>query len=239
MQDELAEFLVGECELEELGLELSHMIHRKGSLSLFVSTILDYSGLFTHEEVNSVAGVLRQGGKMTDLDKQKMRIARLVDLEKYESAIEEYDILIQQVRENLEVEDWTMRSLLGSLLHNKGVVYARMMCYRKAAECFEEAQREDPRGEYQKEYLAAKRLELSDREYISLIADHPEYYEYSIKLEKETADSLKTWEESPEFHRLVEIKNKEAMGKKQEYHKEMDDMVKELVEEYRTRGGKE
>lgn len=236
MKDELAEFLANECDLESLGLELSRMIHKKGSLSLFVSTILDYSGLFSDEEVIAVASVLRQGGKMTDLEKQKIRVDRLVEMNKLEIALEEYDVLISQVEENLEVEDWSMRGMLGKLWYNKGVAFTKMMRYKRAAECFLEAAKQDPRGEYQREYLAAMRLGLMDRDYISFIAEHPEYYEYSIALEKETAESLNKYAASKECKEFEQIKKLEDDGKKMQYYDEMNHLVNQLAEDYR--GGK-
>lgn len=236
MTDELTEFLADECGLPDLGRELSGMIHRKGSLSLFVSTILDYSGLFSDEEVIAVAGVLRQGGKMTDLEKQKIRVDRLVEMNKLDAAFEEYDLLIEQVRENLEVEDWSMRDMLGTLLYNKGVAYTKMMQYRKASECFMEAMKENPRGEYQREYLAAQRLALMDRDYITFISEHPEYYEYSISLEKETAQSLGKFENSKEYKGLVKVRELQQEGRKMQYYSEIGKLVSELAENYR--GGK-
>lgn len=237
MTDELVEFIMVDCGLNQLGQELSDMIHKKGSLSMVVGTMLSYAGLFTNEEIEDISVILRQGGKMTDLEKQKMRIDRLVSKGKVEAALEEYAIFIANIEANLVETDEETRILLAEVWHNRGVAYSMQLSFSLTAECMKKAMDYYPEGNYADEYLAAKRLELSEKDYVTFIFEHPEFYQNSMDLESKTAALLNEWEQTEEHRELLDIKELEEQGKKLQYHVELEKIVDELVEQYHKEKG--
>lgn len=240
MTDDLIDFITVDCQLEDLGDQLTHLIHKKGSLSQVVGEIFSFSGLFTQEEMDEITLFLRQGGQMTDLEKQKLRVDMLVSKGKYTAALEEYDLLLTRIDKNtVDEEDESVHKIMGDIWFNKGITYTKVLNFSMAAECMKKAEMVNPNGEYQREYLAAQRLALLDRDYILFVAEHPDYYEASLDLERDTAQYLKDWQDTEKVKELESIRELEAEGKKLQYHAELERIVNELVDNYRTGRGTE
>ena len=54
MNDKLADWIGEECKVRELAKQLYPMIHKQGSLSVFVLTILQYVGMYGEEDLKQV-----------------------------------------------------------------------------------------------------------------------------------------------------------------------------------------
>ena len=60
MNDKLVDWIGEECKVRELAKQLYPMVHKQGSLSVFVVTILQYVGMYDPEEILQVEQVLKQ-----------------------------------------------------------------------------------------------------------------------------------------------------------------------------------
>lgn len=237
MNDMLLEWLERECGLRELARELHPMVHKRGSLSSFVTMIMEYTGFYSSQCIGEVAGVLKQGAGLTNIEKRKSQIDYLVKRKKYVSAIRGYDILLENWQENPGNpggETLPAPEVKAAILHNKGVAYAGLMLYPQAEEAFKEAYDTDVREEYMRAYLAAKRIELSDAEYIAFTADMPESFNISIALEKELDRLKAVREQHPDYLRLQQRKMWRAGNDKQKYYDENERLTQELKVEYRS-----
>lgn len=239
MTDDLIDFISVDCQLEDLGDKLNDLIHKKGSLSQVVGTIFRFSGLFDEDEIDEITVFLRQGGQMSDLEKQKLRVDMLVAKGKYTTALEEYDLLLSHMAKNIDREDEFANKVMGDIWFNKGITYTKAMNFTMAAKCLEKAGKVNPEGDYQREYLAARRLALLDHDFVLFVAEHPEYYQASIDLETETAQYLRDWEEADSLKELRQLKELDEQGKKLQYHTELERLVNDLVDQYRTGKGAE
>ena len=163
MNDKLVDWIGEECRVRELAKQLYPMVHKQGSLSAFVLTILQYVGIYGEEELQAVAQVLKQGSGLSNLEKRKSQIDYMVEKRKYAAAIRGYDMLLETwsdlEREGRELPAGKVRA---AILHNKGVALTGLMLYDKAAEYFREAWQADPDRSHLDAYLAAKRMELTE-----------------------------------------------------------------------------
>ena len=145
MNDKLVDWIGEECRVRELAKQLYPMVHKQGSLSAFVLTILQYVGIYGEEELQAVAQVLKQGSGLSNLEKRKSQIDYMVEKRKYAAAIRGYDMLLETwsdlEREGRELPAGKVRA---AILHNKGVALTGLMLYDKAAEYFREAWQADP-----------------------------------------------------------------------------------------------
>ena len=91
-----------------------------------------------------------------------------------------------------------------SILYNRGTVYTSLFLYNQAAEDFWEAWQTDRREEYMLAFLAARRLELPEDEYIGMTANLPESFEASLALEKKLDELKIDWRGSVEY-RVINI----------------------------------
>jgi hypothetical protein len=86
MNDKLVDWIGEECKVWELAKQLYPMVHKQGSLSVFVVTILQYVGMYDPEEILQVEQVLKQGAGLSNLEKRKSQIDYMVEKRKYAAA---------------------------------------------------------------------------------------------------------------------------------------------------------
>ena len=89
MNDKLVDWIGEECKVWELAKQLYPMVHKQGSLSVFVVTILQYVGMYDPEEILQVEQVLKQGAGLSNLEKRKSQIDYMVEKRKYAADLEE------------------------------------------------------------------------------------------------------------------------------------------------------
>lgn len=238
MKDELVEWIDRECGLKELAGELYNIIHKKGTLSIFVKTILEYVGFYDVWEINETEQVLMQGAGLSNIERRKGQIDYLVRKKRYLAAVRGYDSLLARWTE-MEMSGGEMPAakVKGSILHNKAVALVGMMLYDYGAEYFKEAYETDGEMIHHKAYLAAKRMELDESEYISFAAERAEGYEYTLELEREIEGLADDWKLQPEFQRLLEIREYRRNGDRQGYNEGCEEIIRNLKSAYRDNVG--
>lgn len=236
MDDGLIEWIEQECGLKELAGALYPLIHKQGSLSGFAVMILEYVGFYDSETIREVEQVLKQGAGLSSIEKRKSQIDYLVRKKKYAAALYGYDLLLKRWEEQ-ETEGAVLPavSCLAAILHNKGVAFAGMMQYDMAADFFMLAYERDKREEYYIDYLAAKRMRLSENEYVALAAGAPEMYQHTLELEKKVERFSEEWEQQPEYLQLYNRREHRTGGDGKKYYEENERMIQLLKDNYRDR----
>mgnify|MGYP001106642591 CR=1 FL=1 len=234
MNDELTDWIDRECGLKELARALHPMIHKKGSLSLFVTTILNFTGLYDRQAAVETEQVLKQGAGLSSIEKKKRQIDYMVKNKKYRMAVKEYERLIGKWQENVEEgEPLPAAECLALIWHNKGVALAGLMIYEQAAECFLKAYELEARPDFYRDYLAAKRLVLTESEYVSLAAENRAGYELTLELEKDMERLTDEWELQPEYLQLYHHRELRTGDRKQKYYEENERLTRILKDSYR------
>lgn len=235
MSDVLVDWLADECGLKELARELYPLVHKKGSLSLFVTMILEYAGFYEQSVIRNVEETLKKGVRLSNMEKRKRQIDYLVQKKKYVAALRGYGVLLEQWKQwELEGRELPDRGIKADILYNKGVALTRLMLFSRAAECFKEAYETLPEEPYFMAFLGARRMELSEGEYISFAAGLPEAYETTLALEK-IMEQLKTDFENRSEYQLVDGHKQLRVGNhKKQYYDENESMLLALEEGYRN-----
>ncbi|MCH5341462.1 MAG: hypothetical protein J1E01_08340 [Acetatifactor sp.] len=235
MNDGLLHWIDQECGLKELARALHPLVHRQGSLSAFVGMVLKFTGIYTDAEAMEVEQVLKQGAGLSRIEKRKSQVDYLVKKKKYLSAIREYDNLTVKWRELEEKgEPLPAVSCLSSILHNKGVALAGLMLYDRAADCFLAAYETDQDPNCYRDFLAAKRMTLTEEEYVAFAAGRAENYGHTLELEKELELLLGEWEQQPEYLLLNNRRLRRGGIDRQSYYEEGDRLIQALKDSYRS-----
>ena len=156
---------------------------------------------------------------------------------KYTLALKNYDALLQKWQEQ-DAEGKTLPavSCLAAIWHNKGVAFAGLMRYDNAAECFLKAcELEAGTGSYV-DYLAAMRMQLNEKEYIDLVAEHGVLHNDSMKLEKRFEQVMGEWEQQPDYLRLSN-RQELRVRDRQKYLEENERLLQALKDSYRSTVG--
>lgn len=233
MSDRMLHFIGNECNVPQLARELYPMVHQKGSLSEFVTAILEYVGFFDKKTVKQVENTVRMGSGLSDYEKQKLQIDYLVEKQKYPAALEAYEELIEGFKMQ-ETQTVNSTVVLADLYYNRGVVYTRMLLYKDAAICFRRSYELKKDKSALQSFLMAKRMELSEQDYVDLIAKHPECYEISMDVERRMEDLKKKWEETPEYMGLEHMRQWRMGGDSVKYYEESEQVVSTLKDGYRS-----
>lgn len=224
MHESLLKFIGNECDVPQLARELYPLVHKKGNLSTFVAMILEYVAFYSPEEIRHVETILKQGANLPDFEKQKVQIDYMVQKKKYAAAMEEYGRLYEGMPKDARA---------GAVLHNKGVVYARMMMYRKAAEAFWNAYQLNGSNQSFVAYLGAKRFELTDKEYVDFAAELTEHYANEMELEQLLDRANEEWENSETYLGIVNLKEWRQEGRIEKYEEERELILRDMKNEYK------
>lgn len=235
MSDQLLVWIEKECGAAVLARELHPLVHQKGSLSEFVRMILEYTAFYDMEVVRQVEQTLKRGAGLSLYEKQKARVDYLLEKRRYVLAVQGYEELLarwESEKTGSQGDSPAAEGVKAALLHNKGVALVGLMQYKEASDAFRQAWEQQKSPENLKCYLAVKRMELSESDYIAFAAELPESLEISLELEK-TMESLRSqWQEDETYgklKRLEELRSSDAAR----YYEEADGLSAALKEQYR------
>lgn len=234
MNRELTDYLEVKLGEKELGRELWKMVTRQCTLESFCGTILKYTGLYNAREIHRTLDILKGSEGLTGIEKQKKQADFLLGKKKYVAAIRNYDAMLEQWNLPEYRRDMPAASVKAAICHNKGVALACMMLYEQAAAMFLEAYSLEGDKEECRAYLAAKRMYLSEEEYIQFVASLPEYYEETIALEKTMEEVRESYVGSVAHAMLAERQSRRMGNDKQEYYQENDTLPQFLKNNYRN-----
>lgn len=226
VEKRLVKWLDDECDLTDLARGLYSLVNQRVSAAAFVGTILEYTGYYSKEKIVQIENVLKNGKNLSLFERKKTKADYLVKRRKFARAVMEYDSLIKEM-------DGQDPQLLARIRHNKGVAQAGLFAYEDASEEFLKAYELSQDKDEYVSYLAAKRMYMQDQDYISFIAQHSEWYDASLALEKRINKILEQWQRAEEREHMELLLHYKENGSKNLYYREVDKIISELKQEYR------
>lgn len=237
MSDELVMFIDEECGLRELARELYALMNQKGTLAGFVSLILRYVGIYDENVMRKVESTLKLSSGMTDYEKRKIRIDYLVEKKRYPTALEGYGELLRSMEILSSAEREAISKVIAGTYHNMGVVYANLLRYGEAANCFKHAYDISGRRDTFLAFLAAKRMELAETDYVSFAASLSENHNEMLALEKELDEVKRAWCKTPKYAALEHMRALRFEGDLTGYLEESERQIEALKDSYRIEFG--
>lgn len=228
--DKLADWLGVQCGLTELAHTLHAMAGKKASADAYVGTILEYAGLYPKEVIEHTKTVIRDNEGLNPYEKQKAKADYMLHNKRYTLALERYSELLSRLPDE-------EKRLRGNLLHNMGVIYARLFMFVLAQEKFMEAYRINGNEESLKQFLISRRMQDNDSEYVDYIAEHPEFHETSMQVEHMVEQAAEQFDATQESRMLFTLKICKEEGSTADnnmvYYDEIEKLTGDLKDEYR------
>lgn len=227
MRMELCDFVEKELGLKELSGKLSGLIRAGGSLSAFVSTILEDTHYCSREELKNIEQALRDNDKLGPGQKRKVRGDYFYRNGKYMLALKEYEEAFQAEGAN--------DAFRSAVCHNMGVVYAKMFFFEKAGEMMKKAYSFLPDEDLYIKWLACSRLSGSREEYLDFILKEKADQDMYMKLEARLSqifseDAEKSDKKYLAFKKVLSMKGE---GRVALYYEGIDNILAEWKREYR------
>lgn len=226
----LTEWLGSQCGLTELAHMLRAIADKKSSADIYAGTILEYAGLYSTEVIEHTKAVIRNNEGLNPYEKQKAKADYMLQSKHYTIALERYGELLARLPD-------AERELRGGILHNMGVIYAKLFMFAPAQEKFMEAYKINGAQESIEQFLAARRMQDNDSEYVEYIANHPELHEASMNVEHMVEQASGRFETTRVSRMLFTLKVCKEEGNLSDsdmaYYDEIEKLTEELKEAYR------
>lgn len=231
MRRELVQWLDEQCGLDRLAHTLYALLNQNGSIVAFAGTILEYVNLYPPEIVEQTERIIKDNEGLSPYERKKAKADYMLQNRKYQKALRQYYSLLAQVPE-------TDRQLLAGIRHNMGAACAGLFMYLQAAEWFMQAYETDSDQESLELYLAALRMHYEEKEYITFIADHPEYHDASLRVERKMEQAYGQFEGTDENRMLFTLQvfkeeGSSTAGSDAPYYQEIEKLTQGLKEKYR------
>lgn len=231
MQKELIQWLDEQCGLNQLAHALYSLINQNGSTAAFVGIILEYVNLYPADVVAGTEEIIRGNEGLSPLERQKSKADYMLQNRRYYGALKQYYALISQ-RSEMD------KTLSAQVLHNMGVAYAKLFMFRQASERFLQAYETDGAKESLSLYLTSVRMCSEDKDYVAFIAEHPEYHNASLQVERRIEQAGGQFEATDENRMLFTLQvfreeGNSTAGNETPYYQEVERLTSELRERYR------
>lgn len=230
VSNSLARWLDEQCMLPQLAHALYALVNQKGSPGAYVGTILEYAGLYPAETVSRIETIIKNNAGLNPYEKQKAKADYMLQNKRYGIALERYEELLDKLPEG-------ETKLQSRVLHNMGVANAGLFLLERAQEKFMEAYRMSGNEESLKQFLAARRLQNHDKDYVNYIAEHPELHELSMQVERLVEQAAEQFDATQEYRMLFTLRVCKEDGSTTAgdvvYYDEIDKLTDKLKEDYR------
>lgn len=227
MDESLISWIKEQCELQELAVLLQECMKEHKKLSIFVGTLLRYVHFVDEEKIKEIQGVLEQSDGLSPLERKKQRADNLFMEKKYYFGLDLYHELLREI-------PVSEKNLLTKVLYNCGVSYANLFYFETALELFQKAYQLSGDEKIRMACLYCRRNLLSYELYKEYVAENPECYEDSLKLEKEMRELKVKWESTEEKQSLNMIFENGFNNNTEENSELFDEKLDTWEKEYMT-----
>ena len=211
----------------ELAEQLRKVMSENGSLEQFVMYILDSCSYCTRQEKAQIVSELEILQEKSDFECSKIRADKLMEKEKYLSAIYEYKRLLEldEIKSESDI-------LIGNIYHNLGTAYARLFLFDNAIEAYMEAYSHNQNKESLKACLMADRCN-HDEDGFNRTARENLISDMEIQEIKNELSIASRNEKTVEFEEKLEAIALLADRDKNRYKEEISKLIFEWKEQYR------
>ena len=162
--NELIDWIADECGLKELASRLKTVRRQSVKLESFIAEILNAAGYVDEDELKRIGRVIRANRSMSETGRMMVLADYFLRGGHFVPALRTYERLLGMKDEGLDARQ------LFRVYQNLAVIYARLFCYREAAQHYMKAYELEPSEEVLFGLLAAKRMELGDMEYLQFLS---------------------------------------------------------------------
>lgn len=223
---ELVTWIRNECGLAELADELEVYVRKRVSVSAFVTTILEQTGMYDVGTVKRVERILKEQSSLTTTQRYKKRAEYLYQQGRFRQALSIYSELV----EHLSSTDNTGRALM---YYNMASIYAMDFAYEEAADLYYRSYTLNPDRQTRLAYILAKKMSLSDYAFGNFQRENPEWEQDFLQAEALLMSAQDKWEVSRERQLVMEIEELKSSVDREGYHKRMGELIEQLKKDYR------
>lgn len=151
------------CDREDIALQLETLLKADADMEKLVRTLLSYVNYYGKVETEQLCVKVKSFEGQPVEERLKAVGDALLKSKKYAMAKKQYRRLLE-----MDVNEYMDAAFYGKIWHNLGVVYARMLYFKAAADCFKTAYEIYPDDSIKMSLLKALKLNGDAEEYICM-----------------------------------------------------------------------
>ena len=213
---ELVEWIEKECGMEELARVLDDYLRKHLSLALFITTILEHTGIYDVNIISKVERFLKEQATLTPFEKEKKRADYYYQTGRFRQAL----IIYTELFERTGKQEATKRAVL---CFNIASIYAMDFNYDRASLYYEESYRLLPNVQTRQAYILAKRLSMNDYEFGEFEREHEKWSDDIEEVEELIEQCREGWKTSKERQYMRQAVSERQQG----------ELLRSLKEDYR------
>lgn len=223
---ELVKWIRNECGLSALADELDVYVRKKVSVAVFVTAILEKTGVCDAGTVKMIEHVLKEQSSLDMAQRYRKRAEYLYNQGRFRQAFSIYAWLA----DHIPYEDFAQRALM---YHNMASIYAMDFAYKEAAEYYYKAYLINQDARTKISYILAKKMALSDYGFGCFKRENPKWEQDFERAEEMFLEVSDKWERSEEKKLVDEIAELKSSINREEYHKRKGELTWQLKTDYR------
>lgn len=218
---------------EELGLKqradyLEELIQKKVGLKDLVVCFLCSTDYYDKSEINQLLLEIDLLYRLKPVQRRKRQADYFMHHNQWKEAMKEYrSILNSKEFTELTSEEY------GDILHNIGVLEARMGAFVVAANRFLEAYERNNKEESLKQHLYALRLSKQNSIFEREVKMYVGSRELMASIEEEIFSIEESSEYTSQYADVLHLKELKVQGKIKDYYQKLDEMLEQLKDKYR------
>lgn len=223
---DLVRWIRNECGLGELADELDVYVRKQMSVSVFVTTILDKTGIYDANTVRRVEHTLKEQSSLTAAQRYKKRAEYLYQQGRFRQALSIYS----ELAERIPLADTAERALM---YYNMASIYAMDFAFEEAAEFYYRSYLIKQDDQTRVAYILAKKMALSDYAFGSFQRENPEWEQDFSRADALFFAAQDKWEQSKEKELVAELLELKSSVHRENYQKHMGILLEQLKRDYR------
>ncbi|MBR5419608.1 MAG: hypothetical protein IK115_00515 [Lachnospiraceae bacterium] len=224
---ELFVWLSEELGLKELVKRLKQIRRQSVRLESFIAEILNEAHYVSEEELKTIGRVIRANRSMPETERNMVMGDYYLRGGHYIPALRTYMGLMHDSLDGPDPKQ------LARILYNTAVIYARLFLFEEAAKYYRASWEQSGSREALIGLLSAKRMQLSDADYMKYLNELPEALEVSGEVEKRMAAIRAAYPEEGNGERIEELRRIRIGSDRAEYEQRAGELLNEEKESYR------
>ena len=225
--NELIDWVADECGLRELASKLKVVRRQSVKLESFVAEILNAANYVDEEELKRIGRVIRANRSMPETGRLMVLADYFLRGGNFIPALKTYERLLGMKQDGPDERQ------LSRIYINLGVIYARLFCFAEAADYYYKAYELEPSEDVMFAFLAAKRMQLGDMEYLDFLGKLDMDTSVSTQVEDVMAQARKNYTESSRGKMTDELRKLRIGSDRNEYAAETFAFLQDEKERYR------
>ena len=223
---DLVRWIRNECGLVELADELEVYVRKQMSVSAFVTTILDKTGIYDANTVRRVEHTLKEQSSLTTAQRYKKRAEYLYQQGRFRQALSIYS----ELAERISLTDTAEKALM---YYNMASIYAMDFAFEEAAEFYYQSYLIKQDDQTRVAYILAKKMALSDYAFGGFKRENPEWEQDFSRADALFFAAQDKWEQSREKELVTELLELKSSVHRENYQKHMGILLEQLKRDYR------